>query len=603
MLHSNIYHLFSVINMGIRGIRMFMERNGILQPYTLKNTRVVIDGNNICHQLLYNGNGRRFGGDYNIIKEDAWKFFNNLLRCNVQPYVVFDGAHDEDDKKLADIKKKCEARIKENEIAMPQYMESIPVLMYESFTMVLKDMNIPHLACEGEADNQIAVLATQWRCPVISCDGDMYIFDLPGGFIHFSDIHTDMHGEIKTQLYLASTFEVKTGLSTTLLPLAATLFGNSYVEMNYNVANFFFQRLGAGSNFSNLSRNLKHAFGILRNVRDKATGLRMLMECVDEKLQRDEAVSVKIKINTSVNFYTAVNNFEKYNIANYFNGQGIVKHHECLPDRVMANIHSCTLSGLPIDITIGRVILKPSLELYDLPPIPQMCRPLRQIVYGIVNKSMSPDTRKDEIIEIIREKRQMTTQRVMPKYDLQGYDSVPSLQEIDMMDNSSKTKLMAVIFQYHPELLIGIPEESQLFQITLNYFIKNGNVPNQILYSKMYVFCHILMLKKETHSGIQAMYGRLCDHSGRSDLDIHLFHEYLQRFQECLNMAYTINALVDTPIRQPDPAIVYDGSLMYSVFYQEKTEGRDVDALVQEGFRGDPGLHRLYEDLVKNMHT
>ena len=590
--------------MGIRGIHKFMEQNGILQPYALKNTRVIIDGNNICHQLLYSGSGRRFGGDYNIIKKDAWKFFNNLLHCNVQPYVVFDGAHDEDDKKLADIKKKCEVRIKDNEIAMPQYMECIPVLMYESFTMVLKNMNIPHLACEGEADTQIAVLATQWRCPVISCDGDMYIFDLPGGFIHFSDIHNNMHGEIKTQLYLASTFEVKTGLSTTLLPLVATIFGNSYVEINYNVANSFFQRLGAGSKFSDLSRNLKQAFDILRNVRDKATGLRVLMECVDEKLQRDEAVVVKRKINTSVNFYTKVNNFEKYNIANYFNGQGIVKHHECLPDRVMANIHSCTLSGLPIDITFGRVILKPTVELYDLPPFQQICRPLRQIVYGIVNKSRSPDTRKGEIIEIIRQERQMTTQSVMPKYDLQGYGPVPSLQEIDSMDKSSKTNLMAVIFQYQPELLIGIPEESRLFQLTLNYFIKNGNVPNQILYSKMYVFCHILMLKKETHSWIQEMYGRLCVQPGRSNLDIHLFHEYLQRFQECLSMACTINVLFGTPIRQPDPSTVYDGSLMYSVFYQGKKDSRAVDALVQEGFRGDPGLLRLYEDLVKKiMHT
>jgi hypothetical protein len=41
--------------MGIRGIRKFMEQNGILQPYALKNTRVIIDGNNICHQLLYSG--------------------------------------------------------------------------------------------------------------------------------------------------------------------------------------------------------------------------------------------------------------------------------------------------------------------------------------------------------------------------------------------------------------------------------------------------------------------------------------------------------------------------------------------------------------------
>lgn len=85
--------------MGIRGLKSFLEKNDFLQPYRLKDTRIVIDGNNICHQLLYSGTARHYGGNYSEVRQKVKSFFEALLSCNIKPYVVFDGAYDDDDKK------------------------------------------------------------------------------------------------------------------------------------------------------------------------------------------------------------------------------------------------------------------------------------------------------------------------------------------------------------------------------------------------------------------------------------------------------------------------------------------------------------------------
>lgn len=36
------------------------------------------------------------------------------------------------------------------------------------------------MQCPFEADREIACLALQWNCPVLTNDSDFYIFDLPG---------------------------------------------------------------------------------------------------------------------------------------------------------------------------------------------------------------------------------------------------------------------------------------------------------------------------------------------------------------------------------------------------------------------------------------
>ncbi|CAC5363090.1 unnamed protein product [Mytilus coruscus] len=538
-----------------------------------------------------NGTARHYGGNYSEVRQKVKSFFEALLSCNIKPYVVFDGAYDDDDKKLHDIIAKCEFRMKENEEKPPKNMECFPVLVYESFTMVLKKLGIPHLACDGEADNQIAVLARQWNCPVISCDSDMYIFNLPGGFINSSDIKLDQvtSGELKTRLYLASKFQDNIGLPITLLPVAATVMGSVYADIDYEVKNLFFKRLGGKSSFANISRNLKNAFELLRNAKSQKSALEILMQCVDEKLPSSKALDLKKRIHSSVSVYNAVNEFACFDIGKYFEGKELAKHRRCLPDCVMEKIRSCALSGMPIDVTVGRVILKPTLEQFDWPPIQHISRPLRQIIYGLVLKSCNIGTKRVEYVtEIVRDKRSMTKQPIKPVVEVAGYGLLPTLQEIDGQDERNKIKLLVAIFRFEENLLERLPSESKVFALALNYFIRN-TCPHVTLSLKIYALCHVILLYRE-FPGVQSLYNMLSSSTGSGKQNVGLFHNNLQRFQECLNMTNTINVLLGTPVKQPDPETVFDGTLMYNFFMREPTDSV-VDQLTK--------THLLEEQMLK----
>ena len=65
-----------------------------------------------------------------------------------------------------------------------EMMGILPPLTKLVFQQTLNDLKVPLVMCFGEADGQLAALAKEWRCPVLSRDTDFYIFDLPGGLLH-----------------------------------------------------------------------------------------------------------------------------------------------------------------------------------------------------------------------------------------------------------------------------------------------------------------------------------------------------------------------------------------------------------------------------------
>lgn len=101
----------------------------------------------------------------------------------------------------------------------------------------------------------------------------------------------------------------------------------------------------------------------------------------------------------------------------------------------MEKIRSCTLSGMPINVTLGRVILKPTFEHFDWLPIQHISRRLRQIIYGLVLKSCTNGV--EYITELVRDKRFMTKVPTKPVVGVAGYGLLPILQEIDGYDEKS----------------------------------------------------------------------------------------------------------------------------------------------------------------------
>ncbi|XP_076673898.1 protein asteroid-like [Andrena cerasifolii] len=238
--------------MGIAGLTTYINDHSdcYLKHYELRDTYLVIDGDNIICQLYIsceNGNCA-FGGDYDRYAQCVADFFDELLMCNVTPLVVIDGTYEK--KKLETILDRIKAKVRLASQCCPanqQRTKIFPLMLTTVFIDVMNDKNIRYTQSLFEADNAVAAVAKALDCPVLSYDSDFYIYGTP--YIQFNTLEKCVfksrtgNGCVKRckiyQIeYLLKSFK---GLHQSMLPLAAVLLGNDYT--NGCTFNNFFRRL------------------------------------------------------------------------------------------------------------------------------------------------------------------------------------------------------------------------------------------------------------------------------------------------------------------------------------------------------------------------
>lgn len=163
--------------MEVRGLKSYIEQNGLLEEWKLKKSKLIIDGSNLCYALYGSSKDIQHGGDYFDYEIEIRRFFKALRECKIEPHVVLDGGYDPTEKKLLQTQKQLiESRIKEaRQISLgktPKKPNLKPPLLKMVFMELLTLLKIPFTQCMEEADGQIAALANKWRCPVLSDDID-----------------------------------------------------------------------------------------------------------------------------------------------------------------------------------------------------------------------------------------------------------------------------------------------------------------------------------------------------------------------------------------------------------------------------------------------
>ncbi|XP_048849434.1 protein asteroid homolog 1 [Brienomyrus brachyistius] len=227
--------------MGVQGLTSFVERHGhFLHRQRVRNTRLVVDGCSLYYRLYFtSGLDQQHGGDYDSFASVVLQFFEALFTCHIQPFVVLDGGIDASDKKFQTIKERLQNKIREaSSLSRDKNGSILPLLAREVFLQVLVSLHVPVVQCVSEADWEIAALANQWGCPVLSSDSDFYIFDLKGGYLpmsyfQWSDVVTCERtsvSHIPASLFSVNKFCAQFNhMNKELLPLFAILAGNDYV--------------------------------------------------------------------------------------------------------------------------------------------------------------------------------------------------------------------------------------------------------------------------------------------------------------------------------------------------------------------------------------
>lgn len=228
--------------MGVRGLTTYINHNQdlFLKKYYLHDISLVIDGHSLCAQLYRSLNSfSAFGGDYDKFASYTKTFFKHLKKCNVTPYVIFDGCHET--RKLRTVLSRLRSKLKGASRLDPVTQDSLqifPYMLRDVFREVLVEMKILFTICEFEADDEIAALARHLNCPVLSYDSDFFIYNVM--YIPFNMLETkpkpiEVDGNklyaMECKLYKVEHLcEHFGGLCEKLLPLLATLLGNDFVE-------------------------------------------------------------------------------------------------------------------------------------------------------------------------------------------------------------------------------------------------------------------------------------------------------------------------------------------------------------------------------------
>ena len=321
--------------MGIHGLTSFIDNNPhLLKDRQLHDCRVVIDGNNFYHFLYFYCNVRfQFGGDYDIFQRKIAMIFSMFRLCNIEVFVVFDGAYTVDGKKFKTTISRARDRMyAAKRIMYGQRGTLIPCLAQQTFRQTLDKLGIQHVTCDFEADNQLVTLANKWNCPVISNDSDFYIFDLMGGFIPLdyidfrprqlsqSQTSGDSCAFLPVQYYHVDEFvKCFRSLNRSVLPLFATMLGNDYV--NASAFEAFYQKKIPKCAARRYSASKKHQkiVSVLYWLEEKEHKMELVSEVLTF-IRPERRQKVEKLLSDSISGYVDTQDFESFDLKKFLEG-------------------------------------------------------------------------------------------------------------------------------------------------------------------------------------------------------------------------------------------------------------------------------------------
>ncbi|KAL0171531.1 hypothetical protein M9458_031842, partial [Cirrhinus mrigala] len=327
------------------------------------------------------------GGDYDAFEEKIIRFFKNLKACDIEPYVVLDGGDDHTDKKLDTLMKRKQEKIKAAcALSVGKKAKVLPILIKDVFTQVLHKLKVPLVQCLEEADWEIAALAKEWNCPVLSDDSDFFVFNLKGGFLPttyfvWKNVKVDKDTNqkfIRAKIFTVGEFCESFRMSPELLPVAAAILGNDYVKPQ---------------NIKCLGLEVYSTLGTKHALIDG------LLNWLSQFPGPEEAVSAFLKLTRNKKktlvqeaLFKGIQEYKLISgsLAQFFQLKTIPRTAytgplQVLPKWTLRPLLEGKMSSSIIDALVQqRVSLVFQVENFQLPCSSETSRPIRQVIYGLL---------------------------------------------------------------------------------------------------------------------------------------------------------------------------------------------------------------------------
>uniref|UniRef100_A0A8C5HL31 Asteroid domain-containing protein n=1 Tax=Gouania willdenowi TaxID=441366 RepID=A0A8C5HL31_GOUWI len=591
--------------MGVHGLTTFVENHrNLLQNVKFRDSRLVIDGCGLYYRLYFtSGLDQQRGGDYDAFAALLHQFISALEACRIQPYVVLDGGMDPSEKKFGTLKQRIQSKIREADtLAHGRSGSVLPILVRHVFIQVLTQRGVPLVQCPAEADWDIACLAHQWKCPVLTSDSDFYIFDLPGGYLPFQNFQwANLNGNpsqryISARRYTAHSLCQWFGSNNCeMLALGAVLLGNDYgtpkaVEKIFAVIDS--QHVPRGSGGRGRSGTSSTRIDVLflwlfsmSNVTEALEEISQIM-AGQGRAQKDKIIS---QLRAGMQDYFIK---PQSSLARWFSegGKGsLLGQTPSLPEYLSCTAARGLLPPLVVDaLLMHRAFLTPQVENSKLASSHCASKLIRQAVYGILlqetNASAAavPDHSSRSIF--------------VEEYD--RLDLNLKVNQVEALVCFAKTStpvakrlgVLLNVLEVMEPTLAPVPPNLQLVVAVTNFWLrKTTPTPSELHLQAMVLGLVYGELSWSTQPGLtHVSYGvqaKLDRHrvrpGGRRGLDIGLAHSFSQ-WQSCLWITLCLNELLLQPLPAPHLSYIFSGTLVHGLFRSLKG-GQAAESLLASG--------------------
>uniref|UniRef100_A0A3Q1EXQ7 Protein asteroid homolog 1-like n=1 Tax=Acanthochromis polyacanthus TaxID=80966 RepID=A0A3Q1EXQ7_9TELE len=566
--------------MGVQGLATLLDNNqGVYKDVKFRKSKLVVDGTNLIYLLYYNsGLDQNHGGEYAAFEALIERFIAALRTCEVTPYVVLDGGSDLTDKKLETVTKRIESQIKKaHQAAVSGGAKNIlPPLAKLVFKQTLARLEVPVAQCFGEADQEIAALASEWNCPVLSGDSDFYIFDLPAGllpFCYFRWKNVKQDGSqsfISCKTYHISRFCNVFKIQQKLLPTFAVLGGNDYVNL---------QRISwtqFAPSYSKTPNRLEGLLCWLKGFQQPQEALEAVLELMGEVRENSKAELLKNLSEGMEEYQLPSSSLKGFFLSGMVPLFPAVKEevgsiHQ-VPDWIRLQLRQARLTPDVLDVLLlKRMSLSVTVGHKDQPSVNLTSRPLRQVMYGL----LLGEQRSVQVKERDREGLKLTFIPVKPTFSRIAQERrLNSLNEANL---SERLQVLLEALGVTEATLNDLLPELRLPVAVTCYWLRRAQPPPDLKLLKA------LLLGMTNENVLRAREDLQGEHPhGKPDLVVaHAFNQW----QVCLRDSIQLNQLLGFPLPEPDVARLYQGTLVHQLV--KKLEENSLDEFLMSNQSAD----------------
>ena len=520
-LRQQQHDLISTLNptkMGIKGLTSFLDDNSqLLTSYFLRDTKVVIDGNNLFHFLntLYDVRDN-FGGNYDCFAAATMSFFAALAECNVEPVVVFDGPYNPREKKINTAVKRAKDRIHiAYNLSVGCRGRATPILSQDVFVSILEDIGVDHVTGDEEADPEIAALAKMYNCPVMTNDSDFFIFNLPAGTILLDYVNiqvtTDQDSTrapetspkyISVQIYYVHKLHELFKMETDMFALFGTILGNDTVDiktLDPFFAGVHLPKSRSDRMFSGQKQT--RILGVLLWLESMGTldcALKKILHCYEQ----DRRENLKEALMGSINNYLHIDQPKTRSLdVKRYDSTILTYNGHTFPDWFLKNLRGGKVMNLTSNAAVSRkVMLHAQPENFSLPSAHCCAMQLRRVIYGVVlqhdkqyhehygdagNCTVTCASKESQsnlyIEEVDRDLKNQKRNLVEPTMSLSG-EPIPSLAQMPQVNIEERLSLLRLAHGVKPGMLLACPHKLDLYIMTVIYWINHSQPKVDLLH-------------------------------------------------------------------------------------------------------------------------